>query len=103
MAKTKSEVGAKKPTVKSVFEQYRDLKKEHPDTLLLFRVGDFYELFHEDATTAARIVGLTLTTRQKASESPIPMCGFPFHQLEGYLRKLIQAGFRAAVCDPATE
>jgi DNA mismatch repair protein MutS len=63
--------------------------------LLLFRMGDFYELFHEDAEFAARFLGLTLTSRDKT----VPMAGFPHHQLEGYLKKLLQAGFRVAVCD----
>ena len=61
-------------------------------------MGDFYELFFEDAKTASRVLGLTLTSRDKG-ENPIPMAGFPYHQLEGYLGKLIGAGFRAAVCE----
>ena len=64
----------------------------------LFRMGDFYELFFEDAKTAARELGLTLTSRDKG-ENPIPMAGFPHHQLDGYLGKIIAAGYRAAVCE----
>ncbi len=78
--------------------QYEDAKAACPDALLLFRMGDFYELFHEDAKTCARVLGLTLTSRDKG-ENPIPMAGFPYHQLEGYLAKLIRQGFRVAVCD----
>jgi len=81
-----------------MMQQYEDAKKVCGDALLLFRMGDFYELFHEDAKTAAKVLGLSLTSRDK-SANPIPMAGFPHHQLDGYLGKLINAGFRAAVCD----
>lgn len=81
-----------------MMQQYLDAKEACGDALLLFRMGDFYELFHEDARTASRVLGLTLTSRDKG-ENPIPMAGFPHHQLEGYLGKLISAGFRAAVCE----
>lgn len=81
-----------------MMQQYFDAKQACGDALLLFRMGDFYELFHEDAKTASRILGLTLTSRDKG-DNPIPMAGFPYHQLEGYLGKLISAGFRAAVCE----
>src|SRR3990170_3993217 len=81
-----------------MMKQYQDAKRACPDALLLFRMGDFYELFHDDAKTAARTLGLALTSREKG-ENPIPMAGFPHHQLESYLGKLIAAGFRAAVCE----
>jgi DNA mismatch repair protein MutS len=81
-----------------MMQQYHDAKALAGDALLLFRMGDFYELFHEDAKTAARVLGLTLTSRDKG-ENPIPMAGFPHHQLESYLGKLIGAGYRAAVCE----
>ncbi len=80
-------------------QQYVEVKAQTPGTILLFRMGDFYELFYEDAETAARILGLTLTSRDKGSTNPTPMAGFPYHQLDAYLRKLIQAGYRAAVCE----
>jgi DNA mismatch repair protein MutS len=82
-----------------MMERYREVKAENPGAILLFRMGDFYELFHEDAQNAARVLGLTLTSRDKSSENPIPMAGFPYHQLDNYLQKLIQSGFRAAICD----
>ena len=82
-----------------MMRQYEQAKEASGDALLLFRMGDFYELFHDDAKTAAAVLDLTLTTRDKHRENPIPMAGFPHHQLEGYLAKLISAGFRAAVCD----
>jgi DNA mismatch repair protein MutS len=78
-----------------MMQQYRDAKARHPGMLLLFRMGDFYELFDTDAETGARVLGLTLTSRDKT----VPMAGFPHHQLEGYLQKLLHAGFRVAVCD----
>ncbi len=81
-----------------MMQQYEDAKALCGDAILLFRMGDFYELFRDDAKIAARILGLTLTSRDKG-ENPIPMAGFPYHQLENYLAKLIAAGHRAAVCE----
>jgi DNA mismatch repair protein MutS len=81
-----------------MMQQYEDAKAACGDALLFFRMGDFYELFHEDAKTASSLLGLTLTSRDK-SANPIPMAGFPHHQLESYLGKVIQCGFRAAVCE----
>ena len=81
-----------------MMQQYLDAKAACGDALLLFRMGDFYELFYDDAKIASRTLGLALTSRDKG-ENPIPMAGFPYHQLEGYLGKLIAAGFRAAVCE----
>src|SRR5579872_3830769 len=86
-----------KPT--PAMQRYLEVKAQTPGTILLFRIGDFYELFYEDAQTAARVLGLTLTSRDKGSTNPIPMAGFPYHQLDNYLRRLIRAGFRAAVCE----
>ncbi|MDB4679919.1 DNA mismatch repair protein MutS [Planctomycetaceae bacterium] len=82
-----------------MMERYLEVKRENPGTVLLFRMGDFYELFNEDAKDAAKILGLTLTSRDKKSDNPIPMAGFPYHSLENYLQKLIRAGRRAAVCE----
>ncbi|HZN35513.1 MAG TPA: DNA mismatch repair protein MutS, partial [Pirellulaceae bacterium] len=81
-----------------MMQQYQDAKAACGEALLLFRMGDFYELFYDDAKTAARVLGLTLTSRDKG-ENPVPMAGFPYHQLESYLGKLIAAGLRAAVCE----
>lgn len=78
--------------------QYDEAKAACGDAILLFRVGDFYELFHEDAITCGRVLGMTVTTREKG-ENPTPMAGFPHHQLETYLAKLIRLGYRVAVCD----
>ncbi|EDL60738.1 DNA mismatch repair protein MutS [Gimesia maris] len=82
-----------------MMERYLEVKRQNPGTLLLFRMGDFYELFHEDAEIAARILGITLTSRDKTSSNPIPMAGFPHHSLDNYLYKLIHAGYRASICD----
>ena len=80
-------------------ERYLEVKRQNPGSILLFRMGDFYELFFEDAQVSSKVLGLTLTSRDKGSPNPIPMAGFPYHALEGYLRKLIVAGHRVAVCE----
>lgn len=80
-------------------ERYVEVKGQNPGTILLFRMGDFYELFFEDAEIAAKVLGITLTSRDKGSANPIPMAGFPYHALESYLHKLIRAGYRAAICE----
>ena len=78
-----------------LMQQYREVKGRHPNALVLFRVGDFFELFGEDAETAARTLDMALTSRDQAT----PMAGFPHQALEGYVRKLVQAGHCVAVCD----
>jgi hypothetical protein len=83
----------------TLMEQYRAAKEKHPNMLLLFRMGDFYELFAEDAETAHKLLGLTLTTRDRT----LTMAGFPHHQLEVYLHKLLHEGQRVAICDPVEE
>ena len=82
-----------------MMQRYQEVKGQDPEALLLFRMGDFYELFFEDARVAAPALGLTLTSRDKNSDNPIPMAGFPYHALDGYLQKLIRGGFRVAICD----
>ncbi|MEX2188103.1 MAG: DNA mismatch repair protein MutS [Pirellulales bacterium] len=81
-----------------MMQQYEDAKRACPEAILLFRMGDFYELFHDDAKTAARVLGLTLTSREKG-EGATAMAGFPYHQLENYLGKLIKCGYRVGICD----
>ena len=78
--------------------QYRALKEQYPDYILLFRMGDFYEMFYEDAKTASRVLGLTLTARSKGPTA-VPLAGVPYHALDSYLRRLIQAGHRVAICE----
>jgi len=80
--------------------QYLDAKQQHRDAILLFRMGDFYEMFYEDALVAARALDLTLTSRSKDSNGGgIPMCGVPFHAVDGYITRLVRKGFRVAICD----
>ncbi len=79
--------------------QYHAVKQQVPNTLLMFRLGDFYELFFEDAVTAARELEITLTARNKEKGTAIPMCGVPYHAAEGYIARLIQKGYRVAICD----
>ncbi len=79
--------------------QYQHFKGKHPDCILFFRMGDFYETFYEDARTCSRVLGLTLTSRDKGSENPVPLAGVPYHAIDGYLKKMLQAGFRVAVCE----
>ena len=82
-----------------MFRQYRALKAEHPGTILFFRMGDFYEMFDDDARTASPLLSLTLTARGKGTAHAAPMCGFPWHQLDAYAARLARAGHRVAVCD----
>jgi len=83
--------------------QYLGLKADYPDTLLFYRMGDFYELFHADAEKAARLLDITLTSRGQSAGEPIRMCGVPFHSVEGYLAKLIKLGESAAICEQMGE
>ncbi|MGD1095896.1 MAG: DNA mismatch repair protein MutS [Bryobacteraceae bacterium] len=82
-----------------LMRQYHGIKQQVPNTLLLFRLGDFYELFYDDAVTAARELEITLTARNKEKGQPIPMCGVPYHAAENYISRLIQKGYRVAICD----
>lgn len=95
---------AKGPT--PMMAQYLGIKAQHPDAVLLFRMGDFYETFHEDAELVARLLGLTLTSRDKQGDSPIPLAGIPYHALDHYLVRLLDAGLTIAICeqveDPAS-
>jgi DNA mismatch repair protein MutS len=84
--------------VTPMMQQYHEAKRAAGDALLLFRMGDFYELFFDDARAAARVLGLALTSRDKGDD-PVPMAGFPHHQLDSYLAKIISAGYRAAICE----
>jgi DNA mismatch repair protein MutS len=82
-----------------LMRQYAAIKKEHPHALLFFRLGDFYELFFEDAVVAARELQITLTSRNKEKGVSVPMCGVPYHAAEGYISKLIRKGFKVAICE----
>src|SRR5579863_7753988 len=82
-----------------LMRQYAAIKKEHPSALLFFRLGDFYELFFDDAILASRELQITLTSRNKEKGVAVPMCGVPYHAAEGYISKLIRKGFKVAVCE----
>jgi DNA mismatch repair protein MutS len=82
-----------------LMRQYAAIKKEHPQTLLFFRLGDFYELFFDDAVVAARELQITLTSRNKEKGIAVPMCGVPYHAAENYIARLIRKGFKVAICD----
>jgi DNA mismatch repair protein MutS len=86
-----------------LMRQYHAVKQQVPQALLMFRLGDFYELFYEDAVTAARELEITLTSRSKEKDQPIPMCGVPYHAAEGYISRLIQRGYRVAICEQMEE
>src|SRR5262247_2753523 len=87
-------------SVTPAMRQYLDAKQQHRDAILLFRMGDFYEMFYEDALVGARALELTLTSRSKDAEGGgIPMCGVPFHAVDGYIARLVKKGFRVAICD----
>ncbi len=82
-----------------MLKQFIAIKEQHPDKLLLFRMGDFYETFFEDAKTASKILGITLTSRNKKADDPIPLAGFPYHALDNYLDKLVKKGLKVVICE----
>ena len=82
-----------------LMRQYHAIKQQVPGALLMFRLGDFYELFFDDAVLAARELEITLTARNKEKDTAIPMCGVPFHAAEGYIARLINKGYRVALCE----
>uniref|UniRef100_UPI0040284E7D hypothetical protein n=1 Tax=Prevotella sp. TaxID=59823 RepID=UPI0040284E7D len=98
----KKEEKAVKAAISPLVQQYLDLKKKHPDAILLFRCGDFYETYKDDAVKASNILGITLTKsngRKDDEGKPLAMAGFPYHALDTYLPKLIRSGERVAICD----
>ena len=86
-----------------MLRQYQELKQQHPGTLLFFRLGDFYELFFDDAVTGSRELQITLTARQKESGNPVPMCGVPHHSAANYIARLVRKGYRVAICEQTEE
>ena len=79
--------------------QYREIKQDYQDAILFFRLGDFYEMFHEDAQKAAKILDIALTSRDKNSPNPVPLCGVPHHSASGYIEKLLNDGQKVAICE----
>lgn len=90
---------AKKSEDTPMLKQYFAVKAQHPEAMLLYRVGDFYETYSDDAITASKVLGLVLTKRSNGDKEPTPMAGFPHHAIEPYLQKLIRAGYKVAICD----
>ncbi|HQB23945.1 MAG TPA: DNA mismatch repair protein MutS, partial [Bacteroidales bacterium] len=88
-----------RPVNTPLMKQYFAIKAEHPDALLLFRVGDFYETFGEDAIQASKALGIVLTKRANGAASSVELAGFPHHAMDTYLPKLVRAGYKVAVCD----
>ena len=86
-----------------MLRQYQELKQQHPGTLLFFRLGDFYELFFDDALTGSRELQITLTARHKETEHPVPMCGVPHHSAANYIARLVRKGYRVAICEQTEE
>ena len=82
-----------------VMKQFWEAKKLHPNAIMLFRMGDFYETFDDDAVLTSEILGITLTKRSNGAASTIPLAGFPYHSLEQHLHKLLKAGHRVAICE----
>jgi len=82
-----------------LLKQYTEIKSQYPDVILFYRMGDFYELFYDDAKVAADVLGITLTKRNNGTAGDVPLAGFPYHQLENYLSRMTRAGYRVAVCD----
>ncbi|MGE0367919.1 MAG: DNA mismatch repair protein MutS [Candidatus Dadabacteria bacterium] len=87
------------PTETPMLKQYMSLKKEYPDSILFFRLGDFYEMFYDDAKVASKVLGIALTSRNKNDKNPVPLCGVPHHSSEPYLAKLLKSGHKVAVCE----
>ena len=92
-------MATQKPTETPMMKQFFAVKAEHPEAMLLFRCGDFYETYGDDALTASKVLGIVLTKRSSATPGAIPMAGFPHHSLETYLPRLVRAGYKVAVCD----
>ena len=86
-----------------MMQQYLRIKADHPDTLMFYRMGDFYELFFDDAVKAARLLDITLTTRGASAGNPIKMAGVPFHAVEQYLAKLVKLGESVVICEQVGE
>src|ERR1700746_3247481 len=86
-------------TTTPLMQQYNAVKARYPQALLLFRLGDFYELFYEDAIVASRELQITLTSRNRERGQAIPMCGVPYHAAENYIARLIRAGYKIALCE----
>ena len=97
------EIMADLSTLTPMMQQYMSVKMQHPHSLMFYRMGDFYELFFDDAHKAAKLLGITLTHRGKANGEPIPMAGVPYHAAEGYLARLVKKGETVVICEQLGE
>ena len=88
---------------RSMLDQFAEIKAQHPDTVLFFRMGDFYEMFYEDAEIASEVLGITLTSRDKSADEPVPMAGVPWHSVESYLQGMLRAGHKVTLCEQEEE
>ncbi len=88
---------------RSMLDQFAEIKAQHPDTVLFFRMGDFYEMFYEDAEIASEVLGITLTSRDKSADDPVPMAGVPWHSVESYLQGMLRAGHKVTLCEQEDE
>ena len=88
-----------RPNLTPAMKQYVEIKERYPDCILLYRMGDFYEMFFDDATLAAPLLEITLTSRNKGKEDSVPLCGFPYHAVSSYITKLVEKGFKVAICE----
>ena len=82
-----------------MMRQYLEIKSQYPDAILFFRLGDFYEMFMEDAVTASRVLDITLTSRNKGAVEEVPLCGIPYHSCQPYIARLVENGYKVAVCE----
>jgi DNA mismatch repair protein MutS len=82
-----------------LMKQYQEIKSSHPDAIVFFRLGDFYEMFGQDAVIASKVLQITLTSRDKGKSDPMPMCGIPHFTSESYIAKLVKAGHKVAICE----
>ena len=90
---------ADKKAVTPMMKQYFEVKNKYEDCILMYRLGDFYEMFYDDALVASKILDITLTGRNCGQEERAPMCGVPFHSVESYIVKLVNAGLNVAICE----
>ena len=88
---------------RSMLDQFAEIKAQHPDTVLFFRMGDFYEMFYDDAVLASEVLGITLTSRDKSADDPVPMAGVPWHSVETYLQGMLRAGHKVTLCEQEEE
>ena len=94
---------AKEKQLSPMMQHYLQTKEKYPDAILMYRLGDFYEMFFDDAKTASDFLGLTLTGRDCGLEERAPMCGVPYHAVDLYVRKLIEGGFKVAICEQLSD